>query len=972
MYIQQESNVLVTDGKTIILNNDHGQRKSDDGERGKRFATARIKASLDKFKSSLEKTLNDKESSILGSIRNSSILAKSKLPSLLDTVRLSIESGLAKGINLSPLQSTQQTKTPAAIPNAGKKVAIASAPTAKLSSLLKADEQSVGDAHRPIVLPDYLQDKDAAKHTQFSHGQITAKQLKEAADLRNQIKYAVKHNIYVHSASEVKNMNRKPAVNDDPTDPEYFPQEEIITTTTPAPVQPYQNQPFEVFFSNFWNNLIGRKKPKKISKFVGEPSLGSARSDFSYVPEPSQSPDEKIINPVPHEDEFEMENVNDGDDQEAIVQKMMAKAAEQMMSHGIVSNTVESYVNSVDVPNIETSQVREELNMTSITEDTRFNIGENVIGWRTLQRNKRESHALIGMTNSSIVLVLEKNNTYKLEVDMPLLSRPTFFTVFTFWNKTQRSIDGIVIVSIQHEIIFFRINEAMDKMQMIWMWPMHSLIKYVNHFVIDNSDTLLVITDLHNGSAANLYRFDMNERVFFLRESLALKTPAKNMALIQNGYDTFICFPQVGHVVIYKYVKQHFKYFTKIESQNADILSAFEMGGYTYLTIGGNDAKILRYHHGNFVEQTILSKSWGYVEFFLPVSARTFRDDLILFVQHRMDYGSHTNSYLEALIWNGHAFHPALQVPCYINDRESEFGLGCMLDEDRELGIIGATMFQRNRTISILVPRHEAPSGLFDLEIDLLPAVSNMNEHLLELLSEVIILMETQDEVLKNAHEIIDKFPKDPMDEVTIRNRDLDVVYTQDLDMGSAVPTEGVFINDELVTKKIVDGFLQLLNETETNVKTYEQLMRPKRADRDEIESLHLDSLTVDNLLVEYINDILADDLIFVEDGSLTLDGTAVISQSIEPEHVEWLVDDMDHLGQEVADTTIITGDLTFDEINGIKWKDFINQIVLKHLPNSLDDMDVQGVSFSFFFFLLSSSRRANIRYLFSLNRFRM
>lgn len=937
--------MLPLDEKEVILNNEDSGSESDDGDRAKRFATARIRASLDKIKSSLEKSLNDKESGILGSIRSGSILGKSKLPSLLDTVKLpklSIATGLTKGITLSSLQNAQQIKTPE--PNTGKKATITPVPTAKSSSMPQTGEQSLGDAHKPIVLPDYLQDKDAGKHAKFSHGQITSQQLKEAANLRNEIKYAVKHNIYVHSASEVKNMNQKTPAYDDPNDPGYFP-EETTTTTTPAPIQPYRNQPFEIFFSNFWDNLIGRKKPARFFT-PKEQSLGSARSDFSYVPEPSQSPDEKIINPVPHEDESEIDNFDGSDDHEAIVKKMMAKAAEQMMTHGVVSNTVESYVNSVDVPFIETSQVREELNMTSITEDTRFNIGENVIGWRTLQRNKQESHALIGMTNSSMVLVLEKNNTYKLEVDMPLLSRPTFFTVFTFWNKTQRSIDGIVIVSIQHEIVFYRINEAMNKMQLIWMWPMHNLVKYVHHFVIDNSDTLLVLTDLHGGSAANLYRFDMNERVFFLRESLTLKTPAKNMALIQNGYDTFLCFPQVGHVIVYKYEKQHFKYFTKIESQNAEILSAFEMGGYTYLTIGGNDAKILRYHHGNFVDQTILSKSWGYVEFFLPVPARTFRDDLILFVQHRMDYGSHTNSYLEALIWNGHAFHPALQVPCYINDRESEFGLGCMLDEYRELGIIGATMFQRNRTISILVPRHEAPSGLFDLEIDLLPAVNNMNEHLLELLSEVMILIETQDEVLKNAREVLEKFPKDPMEEVTIRNRDLDIVYTQDLDMGSALPTEGVFINDELVTKEIVDGFLQLLSETETNIKTYEELMRPKRADRGEIESLHLDSLTVDNLLVEFINDIAADDLIFVEDDSLTLEGTAVVNQSIESEHVERIIDDMDHvLGLEVADTTVITGDLTFEEINGVKWKDFINQIVLKHLPTDLDDVDVQGVS---------------------------
>lgn len=184
------------------------------------------------------------------------------------------------------------------------------------------------------------------------------------------------------------------------------------------------------------------------------------------------------------------------------------------------------------------------------------------------------------MTNSSIVLVQEKNGVYKLKVEVPMLSRPYYFITFTFWNQTQRSIDGIVIVSIKNELVFLRVNEAMDKMEIIWMWPVNQMAKYLHHFIIDNSDTLLIITDLHNGSAASLYRFDMNEEVFFLRQTLTLKTRSMNMALIQSGHETFMCFPQKSHAVIYKHEHQHFKYYTKIESHNARILSGFQMGIY--------------------------------------------------------------------------------------------------------------------------------------------------------------------------------------------------------------------------------------------------------------------------------------------------------------------------------------------------------------------------------------------------------
>ncbi|XP_031625966.1 uncharacterized protein LOC116342472 [Contarinia nasturtii] len=976
------------DGKEVILDNENGMETP---ERIKRLYSDKLLDSFNKLKTTFEKSLSDKlESPVLGAVQSSSILqGKSKLSSLLDTYKSSISTGLSKGISLAPLTSIHhgdETES-SELENVGAAMpCITSEPSVSSVALSQSDE-TVGAAAKPIVLPDYLLDQNSMKKVKKPQSnRISLQQLQETANLRTAINNAVKHGIYVHSASEVKykNSQQNSRLNQAPPSPNRRPTQQRPTqynpfrsqyTTPRPPPQPQYNTPrpthappsyyypqqppqyspypppssgnfppnfsqYGDFFNSFWQNLVGDAGPQ----------IGSARSDFSYVDKdsksPKASPDEKLINPLPGDNESSMkEKINLGDNDDDVVEKMMAKAAQQLANEGIVSNTVESYANSVEVPSIETNQVREELNITSVKEDTSFKIGENVRAWRTLQRHKRESHALIGMTNTSIVLVQEKNGVYKLKVEVPMLSKPTFFEIFTFWNQTQRSIDGIVIVSIQNELVFLRVNEAMDKMEIIWMWPTNNLPKYLHHFVIDNSDTLLIITDLHNGSAASLYRFDMNEEVFFLRQTLSLKSRALNMALIQSGHETFICFPQTTHAVIYKHEDSHFKYYTKIESKNARILSGFQMGGYSYLTIGGRHAKILRYHRGKFIDQTILSKSWGDVEFFLPVPARTYRDDLILFIQHRIDYGSHTNAFMEALIWNGHAFHPALQVPCYINGRMSDSGIACMLDEYRELGIIGATMFQRNRTISILVPRQDAPSGLFDLEIELLPASYTMNDHLLELLSEVVIMLETRNNVLLKARDVINSFPKGAMDEVTIKNQTLDTIYTKNIDLSNIVPTEGIFLGNDPLTKETVDEFFHVLNETETSLKILAELKRNKREDNDASEQLHLKSFNVSDLNVQYINDIPIDDFVFVEDGNLSLD-TVVLDQPIDAEIIERLQENFANaqLGLETTtDTTTIKGDLTFDEINGIQWKDFINQIILKHLPNTVDDIEIIG-----------------------------
>lgn len=921
----------------------------------KRAATINLKDAIGKINLSLEKSL---ESPLLGSIRNTGLL-KSKAPSLLDSYKSPFGTRIGLTSLLNPRETSKSGISPA--PSPSTKVLSSSStsvrpitssnvqkPTAKRLDIQIIPEDAVGTS-KPIVLPDYLLKKHKKPpKPKPGSDKITETQLKETAELRKEIQYAVNHHLYKHSSSEFKNINYKYEEEGD------YP--EVAPPPPPSMQQSYYYQPipipnFQNYFSNFWQVLLGEKSPmRKVSQ--AEPNrLGDSRSDFSYVPNPNK---EKIIfDPSPQE--YAATNYTETDDQDDVtVEKMMANAAMKVKNEGIISNTVESYVANGESPQIEFNESREMLNMTSITEDMSFNIGENVLAWRTLQRNTRESHALIGVTNTSIVLVQEKHGVYALKSEELLLSRPTFFITYTFWNQTQRSIDGIVIVSIQYEIVFYRINEAMDKMQFIWMWPLSKRARYIHHFVIDDADTLLIITDAHrgNGSAANLYRFDMNQNEFYLRQSLSLESPARNMALIQTGHETFMCFPQKNHVSIYRYAKERFQYFTTIESDHADILTAFEMGGYSYLAVGGTRPKIVRYHHGKFVDQTILAKSWGLVEFFLPVPARTYRDDMILFVQHRMDFGSHTHSFVEALIWNGHAFDSALAVPCYIGKATSSLGLGCIVDPDRKWGIIGATTFRRNQTISILVPRHQAPSGLFDLQIDLLPAEINVNDHLLELLSEVIILLDTRTEVLKMANDLIEKFPKDPVDVINVKDQHFDVVYTHDLDLGTTIPSDGIFLDDERITEEQVEEFYTLLNEADELLKQLEQLNRTKR-DVNHIQSLYLDSVNVTELNARFINDIPTENLIFVENGTVTYDGTLIVTQSIQANSVERRRDDEDMIvGQAEQGTTVIRGDLNFEEINGIKWKDLINQIVLKHLPVYLDEITVNGVSFFFFAFL--------------------
>lgn len=655
----------------------------------------------------------------LGSVLNPSI----SNTTILDTFSKSMSTGYQHGFSAFPLFSPHTLagkKDKISVADKGKSQFVGATKGRNIeapktdSDNSESFEPMVGAvAKPPVVLPTYLMnDEDAPKkNNAVPTNKVTRKQLIETAALRNEIKYAVKNHIYAHTGAE---SARYRPDEETPPQPEYENMNNFNYNYNP-PMFPRIEVQFDQF-KDFFAFLDAYTGKAANPSFQSE-KLGDARSDFSFVSNGTQNSN------VDKENQFQSYHSNRTEmltDEDFLYEQMMANAAAKTKDEGINSNTVESYVNNVERPIRELSQVRETLDMRSITEDFRFKIGENVIEWKTLQRMHHEAHALIGLTKSSIVLALEKNGKFELQAEVPLMS-PKYFTTVTYFNQTKNAVQGIVIVGTAHEIVFLRINEAMNKMESFWMWPTYKSVKYIEYFEIDNAATLLLLTN----TSVNLYRFDFKQLEFYLRESLSIKHPAKEVALIQSGHETFICIPQISFVIIYKYEQNRFKYFAKIDAENVETVSGFEMGGYSYIAVGGNQAKILRYHRGSFHVQTIFAKSWGFVEYFLPVAARTYRDDLILFVQHRISYSTHSNSYLEALIWNGVEFNSALSVPCYVNGRESDIGMGCMLDLDRELGIAGATVFQRNRTISILVPRLDAPSGLFELEIVLLPGKLN-------------------------------------------------------------------------------------------------------------------------------------------------------------------------------------------------------------------------------------------------------
>ena len=404
---------------------------------------------------------------------------------------------------------------------------------------------------------------------------------------------------------------------------------------------------------------------------------------------------------------------------------------------------------------------RENLHIVLIREDTNFLIGQNALQWKSITTGNVV--ALIGRTFNSIILVIGKNGTFELVQEEKFeitASDVLCLEVMTIWDHEQNTERNIVLLTVKNQIVWFELNNF--KLKEVWRWDLYKNIENLIYFKLETRNVLLLSTlDNNHLSSANFFEFDIVSKQNWIIQVIPLEMPTKSMSCLDIGKDFIVAFVQESQVKVYKY--QYTKYqrgmfvlFKEIEARNASVVTGFRIGGFSYLAIGGGEPRILRYFKDDFYPQTILSQSFGFVEQYMPIPLRTFRDDLILLVQHRLHFPTHTAVVLEALTWNGIAFDATLSVPCQTFDPNAH-GFSCMLDLDREEGIMGATFIQQDKELSIIVPRHEVHSGLFHINYNIIDAVDPFVKEMDQLKKsfDLIIQMLDYEELVKKEADIV-------------------------------------------------------------------------------------------------------------------------------------------------------------------------------------------------------------------------
>nr|XP_014087133.2 uncharacterized protein LOC106615441 isoform X2 [Bactrocera oleae] len=601
---------------------------------------------------------------------------------------------------------------------------------------------------------------------------------------------------------------------------------------------------------------------------------------------------------------------------------------------------------------------RETLILKTIEEDFSFDLGDDVQQWAHILHDGNEY--FIGRRVNNLLVVHKENAAYQagsvLEVGQPI----TYLLTYSFWNDAQGQTEGVMLVAAQDRVLWYRVSNATRNIDLYWQWVVGNTITGLTYFTVESKDYLIVSTNQssHTGFyTLNIYQFELSSREFWIAQRMQLEFPCAESTLLDTGRDLILAVPQNNTAAIYTFNPRadnndylRFTLKQQITSEEVESVAGFRMGGRSYIAVGGQQPQILLYQQGELVPKTILSHNFGVVELFFPVPVRTYRDDLILLVQHRVDFSTHSLTVLETLIWNGDAFTISIPVPCKLG-AHTIYGASCMLDVQRDAGLRGAAYFRRGAEVSLIVPRNNAESGLFRLHTELLAK----NSEYLDLQDIYAFLkdwVQEQDDLIAQAQAFL-QTTENGVAQSQPDLSELEELQTPEFSLDAGEVGE-IYVNDyrwtDEDTQIDLDLVITAIEQLEVEINTGRH-RRNALTDSLSFPQLEFDSLEVDELFVEQHNGAN----FYVKDGVLEFEGIlnvhdlkvlqsvnateprAAFEDDIEDE------DEDDGFTARENDSFILDGDIEFESINGMPWRDIKENIVFIKEPFELTQLEVDG-----------------------------
>ncbi|KAL5277221.1 hypothetical protein ACFFRR_002445 [Megaselia abdita] len=605
-----------------------------------------------------------------------------------------------------------------------------------------------------------------------------------------------------------------------------------------------------------------------------------------------------------------------------------------------------------------------------------FTYGLGVDEWHSLIDNGSE--VLVGVKEREIIEIIGFQVEYTFQLNSSIKQVETI----NLLNKTTLEMEGYIVVLTNNLIHWYRVGDDVS----FWTWDLGSKknISAVKYFKLEDDSHFLAI--ILGPNVIYIYSFDSFED-FLLSQKITVSSNITSLSVFNTGKDAIIVPTPLNSTSldIYKFEMQYFEnghvrfeFFETLNFEsNIEGVFDFQMGGNYYIATSGVSAKIYMYNEGTFNVTTEFSSEIGVVQMYLPIPIITFRDDLILLVQHITEFETHSLITVDSLVWDGSTFIPTLPPPCIVNNKTIHSGVSCILDGERDQGIIGATVVHEiNGNITIVVPRNNVTAGLHTFNADYLERNVETLE-LKEIFDFLKALFYSQMKIIEEGQLFIEQNLILP-DKMKVREIEID---------GDLSEIGHIYINKEEWTEeddntdllKLADMIEALHNELKALEEMNEEVVREKRDAPilfDEMEfdfvnvtgeltlmnpennTFDIEALRVDgDFNAEVVNNVswadFEKDLVRM-DGSMPLDnlvvdGDIVFENELSTENLNdlSLLNDYLWMNSDSTDTIRIGGQKKFEtlETNDLDTDGFINGVRPSDIITLSGDQRISGKS---------------------------
>ncbi|XP_017096211.2 uncharacterized protein fs(1)N [Drosophila bipectinata] len=598
-----------------------------------------------------------------------------------------------------------------------------------------------------------------------------------------------------------------------------------------------------------------------------------------------------------------------------------AAASDEDVQPNVVESNSQSGIDLEQLQRLELSKrrTRDMLVLSRIEELFNVSMPSNVDRWLTLQTNG--SGYIIGQQMGSGFLVFTKD--FQLLQSYVFAANVTSMLGLERWSAKKHIQEGILVISSENHLIWLLLEPGKGLVP-FWQWPLGGEVTKISSFNLDGRDYLV----LGGNHILSIYAYDLETEEFWIAQRLQLADDISDLAVLDAGRELLLAVGQTNETLIYAWKGSAGELRQRVESPLVTGITAFQMGGRSYLALGGQKPRILVYLQGQLFPRTILGQNFGFVEKFLPVPVRSYRDDLLLLVQHRVFFEPHSLLVLEVLVWNGEAFEAGLPPPC-----GATYGANCLLDQVQDIGIQGAALLrQLDQPPLVLVPRNQASSSIFRLETQLL-ARNSETQDLQEIHQFMKDWVGEQDKLLLLAESL---------------NVEDELIYEEvatNLVISAGGSIEELLVNEIAWTgaDAVVD-----LNELIEQIRLLEEELSPLHRSKRQVHSLNeyhyerleVDAIEAEDLVVDQLNNLP----MFIQNSTLKLPPEGRLNvQRLEVLEAPREEEASPALGNETHETLKLTGDLEFSSINGLEWKQLLQDLVWRNEPLRLNQLIVEG-----------------------------